>query len=160
MKFFTATSDKINQGFENIQEQLDRLQPRDRLAIVFLSIFLTVMIIGCALWFTHKGAMGQQQRLIDLKETIHWMQSNAVQLSTQSAEALSSAEKIQRVAQQQGLSVQSQESQGQIRLITTHQNYAVLANFLTQLAQQGVTIISLDMQKQEGGDIRLNATLQ
>lgn len=160
MKYLTKTNEVFEQWIDRIRDQLDKQQPRDRLAIIVLVIFLIVTLIGSALWFTHQGAVKQQQRLVDLKETIHWMQNNAVQLSTQSAEALSSSEKIQRTAQQQGLSVQSQENQGQIRLVTTHQNYAVLANFLTQLAQQGVTVVSLDMQKQESGQITLNVTLQ
>jgi general secretion pathway protein M len=64
------------------------------------------------------------------------------------------------VSQQLGLSVQSQESNNQLKLIVSHQNYAVLGNFLTQLAQQGVTIVSLDMQKQPSGEIQLSTTVQ
>ncbi|TXJ10090.1 MAG: type II secretion system protein M, partial [Acinetobacter sp.] len=91
---------------------------------------------------------------------IHWMQTNAVQLSTESSEAMSMTEKVQHIAQQQGLTVQSQDNQGQMKLTTSHQNYAVLANFLTQLAQQGGSIVSMDMQKQPDGVIRLTATVQ
>ncbi|TXJ10248.1 MAG: type II secretion system protein M [Acinetobacter sp.] len=154
----------LNRRFEQthlrVQNYLDQLQQRERVALVVLAIFLLITILGCLLWFPHQVALKQQQRLTELKDTIHWMQTNAVQLSTESSEAMSMTEKVQHIAQQQGLTVQSQDNQGQMKLTTSHQNYAVLANFLTQLAQQGGSIVSMDMQKQPDGVIRLTATVQ
>ena len=95
-----------------------------------------------------------------MKETIHWMQSNAVKMSNQSGETATARDKVQRVSQQLGLSVQSQESNNQLKLIVSHQNYSVLGNFLTQLTEQGVTIVNLDMQKQPSGEIQLSTTVQ
>ncbi len=154
----------LNRRFEQthlrVQNYLEQLQQRERVALVVLAIFLLITILGCLLWFPHQVALKQQQRLTELKDTIHWMQTNAVQLSTESSEAMSMTEKVQHIAQQQGLTVQSQDNQGQMKLTTSHQNYAVLANFLTQLAQQGGSIVSMDMQKQPDGVIRLTATVQ
>ncbi|WP_425426764.1 type II secretion system protein GspM [Acinetobacter populi] len=157
---FNGIGERLDAMTVLVQDYLDRLQPRERIAVIILAIFLSVTVLVSLLWFPHQAALKQQQRVTELKDTIHWMQTNAVQLSTESADALTAAEKVQRVAQQQGLSVQSQENQDQIKLSTSHQNYAVLANFLTQLAQQGVSIITLDMQKQPSGEIQLTATLQ
>lgn len=154
-----ALSNRFDQIIEMIQEKLDQLPPRDRFAIIILTIFLTVTAIGLLLWLSHSSADKQQQRLLEMKETIHWMQSNAVKMSNQSGETTTARDKVQRVSQQLGLSVQSQESNNQLKLIVSHQNYAVLANFLTQLAQQGVTIVSLDMQKQPSGEIQLSTTV-
>lgn len=156
---FTALSNRFDQIIEMIQAKLDQLPPRDRFAIIILTIFLTVTSIGLLLWLSHSSADKQQQRLLEMKETIHWMQSNAVKMSNQSGETTTARDKVQRVSQQLGLSVQSQESNNQLKLIVSHQNYAVLANFLTQLAQQGVTIVSLDMQKQPSGEIQLSTTV-
>ncbi len=156
---FTALSTRFDQIIETIQVKLDQLPPRDRFAIIILTIFLTVTAIGLLLWLSHSSADKQQQRLLEMKETIHWMQSNAVKMSNQSGETTTARDKVQRVSQQLGLSVQSQESNNQLKLIVSHQNYAVLANFLTQLAQQGVTIVSLDMQKQPSGEIQLSTTV-
>lgn len=153
-------SGRLNTLVVFVEDYLDRLQPRERIAVVVLAIFLSVAAIISLLWFPHQAALKQQQRVTELKDTIHWMQTNAVQLSTESTDALTAAEKVQRVAQQQGLSVQSQDNQNQIKLTTSHQNYAVLANFLTQLAQQGLSIVSMDMQKQSDGGIKLIATIQ
>lgn len=157
---FNSISMRLDAITVSIQDYLDRLQPRERIAVIILVIFLSITAIASLLWFPHQLAVKQQQRVTDLKDTIQWMQTNAVQLSTESANALTAAEKVQRVAQQQGLSVQSQDNQNQIKLTTSHQNYAVLANFLTQLAQQGLSIVSMDMQKQSDGVITLNATIQ
>lgn len=156
---FTALSTRFDQIIETIQAKLYQLPPRDRFAIIILTIFLTVTAIGLLLWLSHSSADKQQQRLLEMKETIHWMQSNAVKMSNQSGETTTARDKVQRVSQQLGLSVQSQESNNQLKLIVSHQNYAVLANFLTQLAQQGVTIVSLDMQKQPSGEIQLSTTV-
>ena len=156
--------DRINSSFENVsskvQDRLAQLPARDRLALTVLTIFLTITLIGCLLWFSHQGALKQQQRVTELKDTIVWMQTNAVQFSTQAAELGTVNEKVQRLAQQQNLSVQLQDQQGQSQFILTHQNYAVLANFLTQLAQQSVSILSLDMQKQEDGLIQMKILAQ
>lgn len=161
MKMNLSTfSNRFDQITETIQAKLDQLPPRDRFAIIVLTIFLTVTAIGLMLWFSHHSADKQQQRLLEMKETMHWMQSNAVKMSNQSVETTSARDKVQRVAQQLGLSVQSQESDQQLKLIVSHQNYAVLANFLTQLAQQGITIVSLDMQKQPTGEIQLTTSVQ
>lgn len=156
-KILTAMNERVDRIGSSIQSYMDRLQPRERVAILILSIFLLLVAIGSLLWFPHQAALKQQQRLTELKDTITWMQSNAVQLSTESTSNATVAEKVQRIAQQQGLSIESQDNQGQMKIVTTHQNYAVLANFLTQLAQQGISIERLNMQKQADGTIQLNA---
>ena len=47
----------------------------------------------------------------------------------------------------------------QFQIIAQHQNYAVLANFLTQIAQMGVSLEKMELAK-EGGQIKLTATVQ
>ncbi|WP_335988454.1 type II secretion system protein GspM, partial [Acinetobacter pittii] len=116
-------------------------------------------IIGASLWKMHSLAEQQQQRLNDLKDLMVWMQSNAVTMKPASELELGQAEKIQRVAQQQGLTVTSQQNGEQLQFIVTHQNYAILANFLTQLAQMGLSIEKMEMVSSEG-QIKLTATVQ
>ena len=72
---------------------------------------------------------------------------------------LTAAEKVQRVAQQQGLSVASQQSGEQIQLVAIHANYAILANFLTQLAQMGLSIEKMELIS-ENEQIKLTALVQ
>jgi general secretion pathway protein M len=72
---------------------------------------------------------------------------------------LTAADKVQRVAQQQGLSVASQQAGEQIQIVAVHENYAILANFLTQLAQMGLSLEKIELIS-EAGQIKLTATVQ
>ena len=107
----------------------------------------------------HQAADTQQKRLNDLKDTLVWMQSNAVTMKPAGDLQLDAAEKVQRIAQQQGLSVASQQIDGKIQLMLSHENYSVLANFLTQLAQMGLSIEKMELNNQ-AGQIKLTATVQ
>ena len=106
----------------------------------------------------HATANKQQNRVNDLKDTLVWMQSNAVTMKPVDDLQLTAAEKVQRVAQQQGLSVASQQSGEQIQLVAIHANYAILANFLTQLAQMGLSIEKMELNS-EAGQIKLTAVV-
>jgi general secretion pathway protein M len=94
-----------------------------------------------------------------MKDLVVWMQSNVVTMKPADDLALTTADKIQRVAQQQGLSVASQQVGEQFQIVAQHQNYAVLANFLTQIAQMGVSLEKMELVK-EGAQIKLTATVQ
>ncbi|PTV47042.1 type II secretion system protein GspM [Acinetobacter pittii] len=159
MKMLAQLQNRFDQWIEQVNQYLDRLTVRERIMVVFTTIFVVVAIIGASLLKMHSLAEQQQQRLNDLKDLMVWMQSNAVTMKPASELELGQAEKIQRVAQQQGLTVTSQQNGEQLQIIVTHQNYAILANFLTQLAQMGLSIEKMEMVSSEG-QIKLTATVQ
>lgn len=159
MKMLAQLQNRFDQWIEQVNQYLDRLTVRERIMVVFTTIFVVVAIIGASLWKMHSLAEQQQQRLNDLKDLMVWMQSNAVTMKPASELELGQAEKIQLVAQQQGLTVTSQQNGEQLQIIVTHQNYAILANFLTQLAQMGLSIEKMEMVSSEG-QIKLTATVQ
>ncbi|AMO40214.1 hypothetical protein BE1S18E01_11470 [Acinetobacter sp. BEC1-S18-ESBL-01] len=159
MKMLAQLQNRFDQWIEQVNQYLDRLTVRERIMVVFTTIFVVVAIIGASLWKMHSLAEQQQQRLNDLKDLMVWMQSNAVTMKPASELELGQAEKIQRVAQQQGLTVTSQQNGEQLQIIVTHQNYAILANFLTQLAQMALSIEKMEMVSSEG-QIKLTATVQ
>jgi len=159
MKMLAQLQNRFDQWIEQIVQYLDRLTVRERIMVVFTTIFVVVVIVGYSLWKMHSLAEQQQQRLNDLKDLMVWMQSNAVTMKPASELELGQAEKIQRIAQQQGLTVTSQQNGEQLQIIVTHQNYAILANFLTQLAQMGLSIEKMEMVSSEG-QIKLTATVQ
>lgn len=159
MKMLAQLQNRFDQWIEQVNQYLDRLTVRERIMVVFTTIFVVVAIIGASLWKMHSLAEQQQQRLNDLKDLMVWMQSNAVTMKPASELELGQAEKIQRVAQQQGLTVTSQQNGEQLQIIVTHQNYAILANFLTQLVQMGLSIEKMEMVSSEG-QIKLTATVQ
>jgi len=127
--------------------------------VILTTIFVLITGIGSALWTMHQAADAQQKRLNQLKDTMVWMQSNAVSMKPAGDLQLDAAEKVQRVAQQQGLSVSSQQMDTKIVLTVSHENYAVLANFLTQLAQIGLSVEKMELI-QDAGLIKLSATMQ
>lgn len=159
MKAIEALQNRMDQSFEKISDYLDSLSARERVMVIFTTIFVVVVAVGSALWYIHQAADSQQKRLNQLKDTIVWMQSNAVTMKPAGDLQLDAAEKVQRVAQQQGLSVSSQQVDGKIQLAVMHENYAVLANFLTQLAQMGLSIEKMELNN-DAGQIKLAATIQ
>ncbi|WP_445660437.1 type II secretion system protein GspM [Acinetobacter sp. F16] len=159
MKTSEKLQSSIDQSIEKITDYLDRLSVRERYLVIFTSIFVLVAAIGSALWFMHAAANKQQNRVNDLKDMMVWMQSNAVTMKPADDLQLSAADKVQRVAQQQGLSVASQQAGEQIQIVAAHENYAILANFLTQLAQMGLSLEKLELIS-EAGQIKLTATVQ
>ena len=140
MKTSEKLQSSIDQSIERITDYLDRLSVRERYLVIFTTIFVLVAVIGSALWFMHAAANKQQNRVNDLKDMMVWMQSNAVTMKPADDLQLTAADKVQRVAQQQGLSVASQQAGEQIQIVAAHENYAILANFLTQLAQMGLSL--------------------
>jgi type II secretory pathway component PulM len=149
----------IDQSIEKITDYLDRLSVRERYMVIFTTIFVVVVAIGSTLWFIHAAANKQQNRVNDLKDMMVWMQSNAVIMKPANDLQLTAADKVQRVAQQQGLSVASQQAGEQIQIVASHENYAILANFLTQLAQIGLSLEKIELIS-EAGQIKLTAIVQ
>lgn len=159
MKAIDKAQDKMTVWVEQVSDYLSRLTLRERIMVVVATAVVVVAGIGSALWFMHGAANIQQKRLNELKDTLVWMQSNVVTMKPASDLGLSAVDKVQRVAQQQGLSVASQQVDGKIQVVAEHVNYSILANFLTQLAQMGLSIEKLELNK-VGAQIKLTATVQ
>jgi len=159
MKAIETLQNRMDLQIEKLTDYLDRLSARERILVIFTTIFVLVTAVVSALWAMHQAADTQQKRLNNLKDTLVWMQSNAVTMKPAGDLQLDAAEKVQRIAQQQGLSVASQQMDGKIQLMLSHENYSVLANFLTQLAQMGLSIEKMELNN-ETGQIKLTATVQ
>ena len=159
MKMLDNIQIRLDQRIERITDYLDSLSARERYMVIFTTIFVIVAAVGSALFYMHRAADTQQKRLNTLKDTLVWMQSNAATMKPAGDLQLDASEKVQRAAQQQGLSVSSQQQEGKILLNVSHENYSVLANFLTQLAQSGLTVEKMELIS-DAGQIKLTATLQ
>lgn len=159
MKTFEAFQEKTNQLVERVQDYLASLSLRERVMVIVGSIIVIVALIGSALWYMNAAANAQQKRLTELKDTLVWMQSNAVTMKSGDDVNLTAMEKVQRVAQQQGLAVAAQEVGEQIQIVAENEKYSSLANFLTAVAQIGLSIEKLELNK-SGQQIKLTATVQ
>lgn len=142
-----SIQNKIDAGLDRIQHYLEKQSPRDRYLVIFLAIFVILLAVGSGLWSMHRAAENQQKRLNGLKDLVVWMQTSVVSMKPADDLAMTTAEKIQRVAQQQNISVASQQTGEQIQIIAQHENYAILANFLTQMVQMGISIEKLELNK-------------
>ena len=143
---------------DQIEEYLERLSTRERIMVIFTAVFVIVAGIGSALWYMHQAAENQQKRIHELNELITWMQMNAATMKPVEDASLSTADKIQRTAQSMGLSLSAQENAGKVQIMISHESYAVLGNFMTQLAQLGLSIEKMELIS-EGGQIKLTATV-
>lgn len=159
MNIIDKAQQKMDHWIERVGDYLARLSLRERIMVITATVLVTVAIIGSALWNMHRVADEQQQRLNELKDTLVWMQSNVVTMKPANDLNLTPSDKIQRAAQQQGLSVASQPMDGKIQIVAVHINYSILANFLTQLAQMGLSIEKLELNK-VGGQIKLTAAVK
>lgn len=117
MKMLAQLQNRFDQWVEQIVQYLDRLTVRERIMVVFTTIFVVVVIVGYSLWKMHSLAEQQQKRLNDLKDLMVWMQSNAVTMKPANELELDKSGKIQRVAQQQGLTVSSQQMGNSYKLL-------------------------------------------
>lgn len=159
MNKFDAFQEKSSAMIERVQDYLAALSLRERILVIAGAIIVIVALVGSALWGINAAANEQQKRLAELKDTLVWMQTNAVTMKSGDDLNLSTMEKVQRVAQQQSLSVAAQEMGEQIQVVAEHVNYSTLANFLTGLAQTGLSIEKLEFNK-AGQQIKLTAIVQ
>lgn len=159
MKTSQKLQNVMDQSMEKVMDYLDQLSVRERYLVIFAIILVVGATLASLLWYTHLAANQQQNRANDLKALMVWMQDNAVTIQPVSDVQLTPLDKVQRVAQQQGLSVSSQQADKQIQIVVAHENYAILANFLTQLAQIGLSLEKIELIS-DAGQIKLTATVQ
>ena len=159
MKTLEKFQNQFDQLFEKLDDYLSSLSVRERILVIATTITVVVALTGSALWKMHEAADNQQKRLNELKDTLVWMQSNVVTMKSSTDLNLTPSDKIQRVAQQAGLSVVTQPSDNKLMISAEHENYAILANFLTQLVQMGLSVEKLEIIK-SGAAIKLTASVQ
>ena len=159
MKLFNKTHDWFDLWLDKLSDNLERISLRERIMVICASIIVVVAIVGASLWKMNQAADFQQSRLTQLKDDLVWMQTNGATMKPADDLNLTTADKIQRVSQQQGMSVASQQMGDAMQIIAEHQNYSILANFLTQLAQMGLSIEKLELNK-VGEQIKLTATVK
>ena len=70
MKALTSLQNSFDQKIEALNQYLQGLSVRERVMVIFTTIFLVVVIIGFALWKMHALADQQQKRLNELKNEL------------------------------------------------------------------------------------------
>lgn len=150
----------FNQSIVRLQQRLDQLSPRDRFALIILTIFLIVTSIGYSIWALHKAADKAQTQATEERELLLWMRSQAPNIRQSQGDQMPLNMIIQTTAQNQGLTVSQMPAGDQIQVSVVHQNFAVLGTWLSRLAEQGVSIQQLDISQNPSGDLQLKASLK
>lgn len=143
---------------EQMQAKFEQMQPRERIMLVVMTVFLLLTAIGLSVWKTHQLAQAEQLRLSELKAQLGYMQQQVVSMKPAGELELSLMEKIQRIAQQSGVSVQAIEKDERAEISLQHQNYAIVAQYMMQLTQLGVTFDQYQLSTQDQ-QIKLTATV-
>ena len=154
----TATRwlDDLNQRY---QLAMQRLPARDRRALQALVFFLSLALLGSLLWWAYQYHQKMRNRAQQAQATLVWMQAQAPHLRTSVTAPVPMNQLVQSLGMSQGLTISFNENAGRAQISTSHISYAVLAAFLSRLAEQGIQIETLSMQQQTGGLIQLQATL-
>lgn len=150
---------KINQQLDQAQLMFGRLPKRDQFALLILTVFLTVFMIGGGGYWLHHKAETAQANADQQRQLLLWMRGQASHLQASSGPAQPLSVIVQDSAAQQGLTVTQSETSGRLMVTTSHQSFAVLGTWLTRLAQSGIQIDQLDIEQQVGGILQLQATL-
>lgn len=156
----TAIHASLQPTIEQLRLKYEQMQPRERIMVVVMVVFLLVVGVGGAVWGLHKAANNAQARATEQHELLLWMRSQAPNIQLTSTQSLPLNSVIQSTAQQQNLNVSQTAMGEQVQVTVTQQSYAVLGAWLTRLAEQGVSIAQLSIEQQpSSGDLQLKAVL-
>ena len=155
----TALVMKINSQISTLQIAFSRLPKRDQMALLILSLFLTVFIVGGGGYWLHHKAEITKENADQQRQLLLWMRAQAPHLQASSGPVQSLSTIVQTAAAQQGITLTQTEMGGRIMVTAQHQSFAVLGTWLTKLAQSGVQIDQLDIDQQMGDVLQLQATL-
>lgn len=163
MKIISSMQSAMQSAFqptiERLQAKYDQLQPRERIALLVLSVFLLVVGVGGAVFGLNHAANKAQERAIEQRQLLLWMRTQAPNIRLESTAAVPLNMLIQNTAQQQGLNVEQTPAGDQVQVAVTHQSFAVLGAWMTRLAEQGVSITQLGIEQLGTGELQLKATL-
>lgn len=124
-----------------IQDYLDKLSPRDRLAVIVLAIFVLVSLAGLGALKLHRAADKAQQQAEQERELSAWLQASVPVLSSGSGSSSGQSvlDTVSATAGGMGINMQRFEPDGDsVRVWLENTEFAKVANWLNTLNQQGV----------------------
>ncbi len=155
----TAFFMKVNDKISALQATVNRLPKRDQMALVVLSVFLVVSMIGGGGYWLHHTAGVTKEKADQQRQLLLWMRGQAPYLQATSGPVQPLATIVQEAAAQQGITITQTETAGRLMVTADHQSFSVLGTWLTNLAQSGIQVDTLVVEQQVGGILQLKATL-
>jgi len=142
-----------------IDDYLSKLNPRDRLAVIMLTIFVVSSLLGLMGLQLHRAAEKAQQQAVQEKQLYTWLQANIPLLSAGSSSnnGLSVLDTVSSSAGGLGINMKRFEPDGeQVRVWLEAADFAKVANWLNSLAEQGVTAQEVHFEQNNSGlNVRL-----
>lgn len=125
---------------EVIQNYLDKLSPRDRIAVVVLAVFVLVSLAGLGALNLHRAADKAQQQAQQEKELAALLQSSVPLLSAGGGSSGQSVlDTVSASAGGMGINMQRFEPDGDsVRVWLENAEFGKVAGWLNTLNQQGV----------------------
>lgn len=155
-----AVNQWLDQRLQPYRQRYALLPVRDQRALVALGLFLLVFVLGGSMWWMHRTAQKAERHATEQRELLLWMQANAGRVDLRQQTRLSLTEQVQQTAAAQGLQVTQTGTDAQLDVAVSHENFAVLASWLTRLAENGAEIKQLDIQQQNDGRLQMQAQLR
>ena len=142
-----------------LDARIASLPVRDRRALFALLIFLALCLVYM-LFAVHQYAGKVERQAMTVQNHLFWMRSQAPFIQTEQAHGDSLQERIQTRARQQGMTVKVIEVGSRAQLSVNHDNAAVVGNFLTGLAKEGMVFDRLAINQQVNFEILAEATVR
>lgn len=136
-----------------IQDYLSKLSPRDRLAVIVLSVFVLSSLIGLMSLKLYRAAEKAQQQAAQEKQLYTWLQANIPLLSSGDGNnGMSVLDTVSSSAGGLGINMKRFEPDGeQVRVWLEGADFAQVANWLNSLSQQGVTAQEVHFEQNNMG---------
>lgn len=143
-----------------IEQYLAKLSPRDRIAVLVLTVFIAVSLCGLMALKLHRAAEKAQQQAAQEKELYSWFQANLPVLTQGGGSAnngMSVLDTVSASAGGMGITMNRFEPDGeQVRVWLENSDFAKVASWLHSLNQQGVKAQEVHFeQNNKGLSVRL-----
>lgn len=141
--------------FDDLKQSLERLPPRDRMALIVLSGFLALSLLWLLSWKLHTAADKAELTALHERETLDWMRAVAPRLKAGGLSGSNSApvlDAISAAAAGQGITLQRFEPEGdRVRVWLENADFAKVAAWLDGLSRQGVQAQEVHFEQTDRG---------
>jgi len=142
-----------------IEQYLAKLSPRDRIAVLVLTVFVFISLCGLMALKLHRAAEKSQQQAMQEKELYSWFQANIPVLSNgaNTNNGMSVLDAVSASAGGMGINMNRFEPDGeQVRVWLENSDFAKVASWLHALNQQGVKTQEVHFEQNgKGLNVRL-----
>ncbi len=136
-----------------IKNYLEKLSPRDRIAVILLAIFVLVSLGGLGALKLHRAADKAQQQAQQEQELLIWLQASAPLLNAGSSNnGMSVLDTVSSSAGGLGITMQRFEPDGDsVRVWLEGADFAKVATWLNNLTNQGVKAQEVHFEQNSKG---------